>query len=206
MAPAEITSVTRQPNDSARARPAGAAPAVTVYLCANCARPSHAPDCTGLSRLTVPSFEWPIAVQEVLVPCTGRIQPEHVLKEFERGADLVCAISCEEDDCHYLEGSRRCARRVDYLRALLDEVGLGGERVLLFHLPGSANGDTALGAARPAPICAVGPGDARLAAIREEVLRALDGITPNPLYTGPAAVAVEEAYQDVDTSEDDSNE
>lgn len=205
MAPPETSIAAERSTDSVKTRPAGAAAAVTVYLCANCARPSQAPDCTGLARLSVPCFGWPIPVQEILVPCTGRIQPEHVLKAFESGADLVCAVACEEDDCHYLEGSKRCARRVDYLRSVLDEVGLGGNRLLLFHLPGSAAGDTALGAARPAPECTIEPDDPRLAAVREEVLRVLDGLAPNPLYTGPAAEAADAAYQ-ADTSEDDNDD
>ena len=53
----------------------------------------------------LPQFSWPFPVREVLVPCTGRLQPEHLLKAFESGSDLVCAIACAEDNCHYAEGS-----------------------------------------------------------------------------------------------------
>jgi hypothetical protein len=114
-----------------------------------------------------------------VVPCTGRLQPEHILKAFESGADLVCAIACQEDNCHYLEGSKRCVRRVDYLRSILREIGLKGERLLLFHLPGTAAEDMALAAGRPAlPREDL---DARLAAIRERVTQALEVLPPNPL-------------------------
>ena len=121
--------------------------AVTVFLCANCA---------GRTRPEIPDFGWPWPVKQVLLPCTGRLQPEHVLKAFEAGAELVCAVACEEDNCHYLEGSKRCARRVDYLRSILREIGLGGERLMLFHLPGTA-------------------------AVREQVMRALEDLPPQPL-------------------------
>lgn len=181
-----------------------AAMAVTAFICANCARSGQAPDSGGRSRPSVPSFDWPFPVREVLVPCTGRLQPEHVLKAFESGADVVCTVACQEDNCHYLEGSGRCARRVDYLRDILDEIGLGGERLMLFHLPGTAAEDMALGAGRPVPACAVEAGDAEFAAIRNGLLEALDGLTPNPLHTGPVAQAAEEPYQ-LDAS-DDANE
>ena len=102
--------------------------AVTVFLCAKCARPALAPTSAGRPRPATPDFGWPWPVQQVLLPCTGRLQPEHVLKAFESGADLVCAVACQEDNCHYLEGSQRCARRVDYLRSILQAVGLSGER------------------------------------------------------------------------------
>lgn len=160
-------------------------------------------------------------MQEVLVPCTGRIQPEHVLKVFELGADLVLAVACAEGNCHYLEGSKRCGRRIDYLRSVLDDIGLGGERLLLFHLTGTAAQDTALGAgatngdapgAASAGDAATGaPGaheaqDLRIAAIREEVARALGGLPPNPLYIGSSTETTDEAYQEVDTSDDDNEE
>ena len=180
--------------------------AVTAFICANCARPSRTPDTAGRSRPTVPEFHWPFSVQEVLVPCTGRLQPEHVLKAFELGADLVCAVACEEDNCHNLEGSKRCARRVDYLRSVLDEVGLGGGRLMLFHLPGTAAEDMALDIGNHESVCTVEVEDPRIAAIRDEVLRALAQLAPNPLYTGPTAEEAEEAYQELDTSDDNDEE
>jgi hypothetical protein len=119
---------------------------------------------------------------------------------------MVCAVACQEDNCHHLEGSMRCARRVDYLRDVLDEIGLSGERLMLFHLPGTAAEDMALGTGNQEPACAVDTEDPRVAAIRNEVLRALDRLAPNPLYTGSVAEQAEEAYQELDTSYDDNEE
>lgn len=181
-----------------------AAAAVTAFLCASCARPGQAPDSAGRSRPVVPRFDWPLPVREVLVPCTGRLQPEHVLKAFETGADLVITVSCEEDNCLYLEGSQRWARRVDYVRDILDQIGLGGGRLLHFHLPGSATQDMALGAGTQAPTTSTDDLDARIAAIRDSVLQSLDGLTPNPL-TPFLCEAAEEPYQELDVS-DDANE
>ena len=122
--------------------------ALAVFLCANCARPARAATSAGFPRPVVPDFGWPFPVRQTLVSCTGRLQPEHVLKAFESGSEAVCMVACQEDDCHYLEGSKRCARRAAFLRSILEEIGLGGRRLLLFHLPGTAAEDMALGSGR----------------------------------------------------------
>lgn len=191
-----------EPEGSSTQAPA----AVTAFVCANCARPGQAPSSAGRPRPAVPDFRWPLSVREVLVPCTGRLQPEHVLKAFESGADVVCAVACQEDNCHYLEGSKRCARRVDYLRSILEEIGLGSERLMLFHLPGTAAEDMALAAGRPAPASASDGLDARVAAIRDRVMQALEGLPPNPLHMVPVAEAAGDSYQEVDSSDDDGEE
>jgi hypothetical protein len=113
------------------------------------------------------------------VPCTGRIQPEHVLKALEAGADLVCAVGCKEDNCHYLEGSKRCAHRIDYLRSMLREIGHNGDRLLFFSLPGTSAEDMAIAAGKPDP--ARGDSSAELAAIRDRLNEVLAGLPPNPL-------------------------
>jgi coenzyme F420-reducing hydrogenase delta subunit len=182
-----------------------AAPYVTVFMCANCARGGKTPEFANRSRPDLANFDWPFPVQEVLVPCTGRLQPEHVLKAFESGARLVCAVACREDNCHYAEGSKRCARRVDYLRGVLDEVGLGAERLMLFHLPGTAAEDMALCAGRPVPTSSAEEVAAEIAVIRQAVLLALDDLTPTPL-DGNVTEAAEDPYQQVDTSYDDNED
>ena len=179
--------------------------AVTIFVCANCARPAQAPTSAGRPRPTVPDFGWPWPVREILVPCTGRLQPEHLLKAFEDGARVVCVVACAEDNCHHLEGSCRARLRVDYVRRLLDEIGLGGGRLMLFHLPGSAREDTALGlaAAPPAPL----PSDLadRLKAIRDAVVERAASVPQNPLRKpSPVAGAAAAAYEMDDT--DDSEE
>jgi coenzyme F420-reducing hydrogenase delta subunit len=180
--------------------------AVAVFVCANCARPGEAPTSAGRPRPILPHFGWPFSVREVIVPCTGRLQPEHVLKAFDSGASLVCAVACQEDNCHYIEGSQRCARRVDYLRSILDEIGLGANRLMLFHLPGTASEDMALAMGRLAPARSPEDLEARLAAIRDRVMQALKSLPPNPLHEPPVEEAEIELYQEVDTTDDNAEE
>lgn len=154
---------------------------VTVFVCANCARPPKETTSAKRARPMVPDLHLPGTVRQVIVPCTGRLQPEHVLKAFETGSSVVSVIACQDDNCHYIEGSRRCARRVDYIRSILKEIGLGDERLLLSYLPGSAMEDLALATGEDSGKNLSDPLEAQVAAIRDQVIQALRTNPPNPL-------------------------
>jgi F420-non-reducing hydrogenase iron-sulfur subunit len=66
-----------------------------------------------------------------------------------------------EGDCHYLEGNITAKRRVKYVAGLLDQIGLGGERVQMYNL------SSAMGA--------------RFAEIAAEMTEKVKGIGPSPL-------------------------
>jgi hypothetical protein len=89
-------------------------------------------------------------------------------------------VACEEDNCHYAEGSRRCTLRVDYIRSILEEIGLGEGRLLLSQLPGSAWEDLALSAGKGAH-----PSsnylDRHIAGVRARMITAFEAHKPNPL-------------------------
>jgi coenzyme F420-reducing hydrogenase delta subunit len=154
---------------------------ITLFVCANCARPGRAPTSSGRPRPVIPEFNWPVPVEQIIVPCAGRLQPEHVLRAFESGSSVVSVVACQEDNCHFIEGSRRCARRVEYIRSLLNEIGLGDERLLLFYLPGSASQDLAVTACKPVaepnPDLLAG----QITAVREGVMEVLRSYPSNPL-------------------------
>jgi coenzyme F420-reducing hydrogenase delta subunit len=177
---------------------------ITVFLCANCARPARAATSAGYPRPVVPNFGWPWPVRQALVSCTGRLQPEHVLKAFESGSEAVCMVACQDDNCHYLEGSKRCARRAAFLRSMLEEIGLGGDRLMLFHLPGTAAEDMALGSGRPVEAFSAATVDLLAAKIRDQVVATLRALPPSPLHKAPAAGADGETHEEVEFSHDDN--
>ncbi|MBN2337775.1 MAG: hydrogenase iron-sulfur subunit [Acidobacteria bacterium] len=129
----------------------------------------------------MPGFILPGRVDRVILPCAGRLQPEHLLKAFESGCHVVAVVACEEGNCHHAEGSRRCTLRVGYVRSLLEKIGLGEGRLVLAHLPGSALEDLDVSEGRPA--AGTHPDDlaARIEGIRKEILEALGNSPPNPL-------------------------
>lgn len=112
------------------------------------------------------------------------------MKAFEAGADVVCVLACPEDGCHYLEGSQRLRRRAEYVRTLLDELGLGGERLMVFDLPVCTSHRVPRGTHRtdgsPDPQTGQDEYSSRLAAITDQVTAKLEAMQPNPLREATA--------------------
>ena len=46
-------------------------------------------------------------------------------------------------DCHYLEGNTNARRRVEYVRKLLDEIGLEGRRIQMINVSAAMGGQFA---------------------------------------------------------------
>jgi coenzyme F420-reducing hydrogenase delta subunit len=179
---------------------------ITVFVCANCARPGRKPEQAVKARPAVPDFKLPGRVQQIVIPCTGRLQPEHILKAFESGSSVVSVVACQEDNCHYIEGSRRCALSVDYIRSILKEIGLGEERLVFSYLPGSASEDLALAVGRSASGNHSNSLETQIAAIRDRVIEVLRAYPPNPLQnadqSAQAKVSPEEGLR-LDEEEED---
>lgn len=70
----------------------------------------------------------------IRLPCTGKIDVIHILRAFEKGADGVYVVGCMEGDCHFKTGNFRARKRVEQAAALLDKIGVGGERVRMYNL------------------------------------------------------------------------
>jgi len=77
-------------------------------------------------------------VARVLVPCVGRLSVADMLAPFEMGADGVCVIACASGECLYPTAEERLRARVDEVKRILDEIGLGGERIDLWRTKDSA--------------------------------------------------------------------
>jgi F420-non-reducing hydrogenase iron-sulfur subunit len=158
---------------------------VIVFLCANCAEDvTKTP--VGLPCPSRPVFPWTCAVDEVVVPCAGRLQPEHILRAFEAGADLVCVVACEEDNCHFLEGSCRAERRIKYIHQLLEDIGMDARHLMMLHLPGSAFQEMSLGSLKSITSVATSvPRDElsrQILAVAAQVTERLNSLPPSPLH------------------------
>lgn len=97
-------------------------PVIVAFCCHYCAY--TAADMAGSMRLC-----YPPNVRIIRVPCSGKVDAIHIMKAFEKGADGVYVAGCLEGDCHFKNGNVKAARRVTYVRRLLDEIGMGGERL-----------------------------------------------------------------------------
>lgn len=102
-------------------------PEILAFCCNFCAY--AAADLAGSRRM-----QYPHNVRIIHVPCTGKLEMEHILEAFEKGADGVLVAGCLEGGCHFLEGNLRARRRIGFVRATLDEIGVGGERLRMVNL------------------------------------------------------------------------
>ena len=105
-------------------------PEITVFTCNYCGYMSV--DTAGALRL-----QYPPNIKLVRLPCTGKTDAGYIMKAFEEGADGVYVVGCPLGNCHHVRGNERGKARVDRVKKLLDEIGLGSERLEMFFVSGS---------------------------------------------------------------------
>ena len=69
------------------------------------------------------------------LPCSSMVKDVFLLRAFEAGADGVVVLTCPEGACRYIEGNIRAKKRVQWVKMLLDAIGIDGRRLNLFNLP-----------------------------------------------------------------------
>jgi F420-non-reducing hydrogenase iron-sulfur subunit len=99
-------------------------PSVVLFLCRWCS--GKGADLAGTSRLHYPSNVLPI-----MVNCSSRIDPQHVVEAFLEGADGVLITGCHFGDCHYQNGNYKTYKRMALLKVLLEQVGVNPKRLKL---------------------------------------------------------------------------
>lgn len=99
-------------------------PCIVGFFCNWCTY--TASDLAGTARLT-----YAPNVPVIRVMCSGRVDPQFVLKAFDEGADGVLIGGCHPGDCHYQEGNYKALRRYRLLKRVLRQVGIEEERVRL---------------------------------------------------------------------------
>lgn len=107
----------------------GFEPEITAFTCIYCG--AMAGDSAGFGRLT-----YPANVKVIRLPCTGKVDVEYMLKAFEQGADGVYVMACPIGNCHHERGNVRATKRVEYVKKLLDDIGLGRERMGIYYVSG----------------------------------------------------------------------
>jgi coenzyme F420-reducing hydrogenase delta subunit len=68
-------------------------------------------------------------IRIIRVPCSGRINPLHIVFALRQGADGVLVSGCHPGDCHYISGNYVARRKFSMLKNLLEHVGINPERV-----------------------------------------------------------------------------
>jgi F420-non-reducing hydrogenase iron-sulfur subunit len=99
-------------------------PVIVGFLCNWCSY--RAADLAGTSRIKYAPNMRPIRVM-----CSGRVDPQFVLKALSEGADGVMIAGCHPGECHYVDGNIKTLRRFILLKRLLKQWGVEDERVQL---------------------------------------------------------------------------
>jgi coenzyme F420-reducing hydrogenase delta subunit len=134
-------------------------PVIVAFCCHYCAY--TAADMAGSQRLS-----YPPNVKIIRVPCSGKVDAIHIMKALQKGADGVFVAGCLDGDCHFKNGNVRATRRVQYVKKLLDEIGIGGERVEMYSM-------------------SAGMGE-RFAQTASEFTEKIRGLGPNPVHNALA--------------------
>ena len=99
-------------------------PKIVAFFCNWCTYTGA--DLAGVSRMQYASN-----VRIIRVMCSGRVDPELVMKAFAEGADGVLIGGCHPGDCHYQSGNHKTLRRYKFLKAILPQYGVNPERLHL---------------------------------------------------------------------------
>ncbi len=99
-------------------------PEITVFYCINAFN----------EKVALPFSEMGAAkVKYVKMACSSMVKDLFILKAFESGSDGVVVFVCPEEACRYVEGSIRAAKRVARVKTILNDIGLGSDRLSLFN-------------------------------------------------------------------------
>ena len=99
-------------------------PKIIAYVCNWCTY--AAADQAGMKR-----SKYPAGVQLIKVMCSGRVDPQFVLKAYREGADGVMVLGCHPGDCHYKEGNYKALKRFTLFKNMLGDYGIDQDRFML---------------------------------------------------------------------------
>ena len=97
---------------------------ILVFVCNWCALGGA--DQAGGLKLSCPE-----SIRLVRVMCSGRVDPQMVLRAYREGADGVMILGCHPGDCHYREGNYFARNRADLLAGMLAQYGIEAGRFRL---------------------------------------------------------------------------
>lgn len=117
--------------------------------------------CALISFDLGPSPDVGAKIELLELPCAGRVDARAILAAFEKGADGVFVAGCPTHECMNLDGSARAGQRIERVKRILDAVGLGQERLAIYHVSGTQ-----------------GP---RLNQIAEDMVERVGKVGPSPL-------------------------
>jgi coenzyme F420-reducing hydrogenase delta subunit len=146
-------------------------PEITAFYCIYCGY--MAADTAGALGI-----QYPANVKFVRMPSTGKTDIRYLLEAFEQGADGVYVVACPIGNCHHVRGNERGLARLERAQKILDDIGLGSERLEMFFMSGSQA--------------------QTFAASVDKMTERIRELGPNPLKGEPAPAAVAEYEEELE--------
>jgi len=75
--------------------------------------------------------DYPPNIRIIRVMCTGRVDPQFIMRAFAAGADGVLVSGCHPGECHYRTGNYKADRMISLLRVMLSQMSINPDRLLL---------------------------------------------------------------------------
>lgn len=104
----------------------------------------------------------PPSMRTILVPCTGRVSTDLVIRAIGKGADATAIVAWYPGECEYDTGNYFAAGLSEYLELIFDITGIGKERVALEY-------------------CSAAEG-AKFAEFSRKYTKEIQEIGPNPIF------------------------
>ena len=108
-------------------------PRILAFACNWCTYAGA--DLAGLNRM-----QYPADVRVVRVPCSGRVNPQYVLRALQDGCDGVLVCGCHPGDCHYATGNYYAKRRMMIFKRMVEYAGFEPDRFQVRWISGSEAG------------------------------------------------------------------
>ena len=105
-------------------------PKILAFCCNWCTY--TAADRAGLNRM-----KYPANVRVVRLPCSSRVNPQFILRAFQKGCDGVMVCGCHPGDCHYATGNYFTRRRFMLMKRLMEYNGIDPRRFQARWISGS---------------------------------------------------------------------
>jgi len=105
-------------------------PFIICFVCWEC---SHAAaDLAGLMHL-----HYPASIRTIRIPCSGALEPIHIMTALAQGADGVLVTGCLLSECHYGGDSPKAGNFMQYdfvkfWSDIFEEIGIGGRLYIDF--------------------------------------------------------------------------
>ncbi len=105
----------------------GDKPYIAVFACENSAYPAA-------TAAGIEGSKYNDNIRLIRVPCAGKVDPRQVLRALECGAQKVMILGCHLENCQYLSGSTRAAKRIERMNSALEKAGVDTKRVIFGQL------------------------------------------------------------------------